>query len=196
MSSALKIGRDAAEAWLPGLAPQRLDGLFFAIFPDAQAAVRIANAAWRFRRTYRLIGEPLQTRRFHVTLHGFGIFDGMPRCLVEKALNAGAAVTSVPFDVAFDRVTSFAGSNALVLTSGQGTHDIKIFHQSLGAAMRQVGLRASSNFTPHVTLLYDRRRIEEQFIESIRWTVYDFVLVHSRRGRTQHMPLERWQLRQ
>jgi 2'-5' RNA ligase len=31
-------------------------------------------------------------------------------------------------------------------------------------------------------------------IEPIRWTVRDFVLVHSLRGRTMHIPLERWRL--
>jgi 2'-5' RNA ligase len=179
---------------LPGLAVQQLDGLFFSIFPDHAAAVRIANTAEHFRRAYGLKGAPLLTERFHVTVQGLGNYDGLPRNVIAKAIEAGAAVTSMPFEVAFDRATSFAGSDALVLCGGDGVDGIVMFHHALGIAMRKSGLSAGSQFTPHITLSYDCRRIEEQFIEPIRWTVRDFVLVHSLRGKTMHIPLERWHL--
>jgi 2'-5' RNA ligase len=189
-----KSDRETAEPCLPGLAVQQLDGLFFSIFPDHAAAVRIANTAEHFRRAHGLKGSPLLTDRFHVTVQGLGNYDGLPRSLVAKAIEAGAAVTSTPFEVAFDRVTSFAGSDVLVLCGGDGVDGIVMFHHALGVAMRKSGLSAGSQFTPHITLLYDGCRIEEQFIEPIRWTVRDFVLVHSLRGRTKHIPLERWRL--
>ena len=189
-----KSDRGVAEPCLPGLAVQRLDGLFFSIFPNHAAAVRIANTAEHFRRAYALKGAPLLTDRFHVTVQGLGNYDGLPRSVVAKAIEAGAAVTSMPFAVAFDRVTSFAGSDALVLRGGDGVDGIAMFHHALGVAMRKSGLSAGSQFTPHITLLYDGRWIEEQYIEPIRWTVCDFVLVHSLRGRTKHIPLERWHL--
>jgi 2'-5' RNA ligase len=189
-----KSNRGVAEPCLPGFAVQQLDGLFFSIFPDHAAAVRIANTAEHFRRAYGLKGAPLLTERFHVTVQGLGNYDGLPRNVIAKAIEAGAAVTPVPFAVAFDRVTSFAGSDVLVLCGGDGVDGIVIFHHALGVAMRKSGLSAGSQFTPHITLVYDGRRIEEQFIEPIRWTVRDFVLVHSLRGRTKHIPLERWHL--
>jgi 2'-5' RNA ligase len=189
-----KSGRGVAEPCLPGLAVQQLDGLFFSIFPDQAAAVRIANTAEHFRRAHGLKGAPLLTDRFHVTVQGLGNYDGLPRSVVAKALEAGAAVTSMPFEVAFDRVTSFAGSDVLALRGGDGVDGIVMFHHAFGVAMRKSGLSAGSQFTPHITLLYDGCRIEEQFIEPIRWTVRDFVLVHSLRGRTKHIPLERWHL--
>ena len=189
-----KSDRCVAEPCLPGLAVQRLDGLFFSIFPDQAAAVRIANTAEHFRRAYGLKGAPLLTDRFHVTVQGLGNYDGLPRSVVAKAIEAGAAVASMPFQVAFDRVTSFAGSDALVLRGGDGVDGIVMFHHALGVAMRKSGLSAGSQITPHITLSYDGCRIEEQFIEPIRWTVRDFVLVHSLRGRTKHIPLERWHL--
>ena len=187
-----KSDRGVAEPCLPGLAVQRLDGLFFSIFPDQAAAVRIANTAEHFRRAYGLKGAPLLIDRFHVTVQGLGNYDGLPRSVVAKAIEAGAAVMSKPFEVAFDRVTSFA--DVLVLRGGDGVDGIVMFHHDLGVAMRKSGLSADSQFTPHITLLYEGRRIEEQFIEPIRWTVRDFVLVHSLRGRTMHIPLERWHL--
>ena len=189
-----KSDHGVTEPCLPGLAVQRLDGLFFSIFPDQAAAVRIANTAEHFRRAYGLKAAPLLTDRFHVTVHGLGNYDGLPRSVVAKAMEAGTAVTSMPFEVAFDRVTSFAGSDVLVLCGGDGVDGIVMFHHALGVAMRKSGLSAGSQFTPHITLLYERRRIEEQFIEPIRWTVSDFVLVHSLHGRTVHIPLERWHL--
>jgi 2'-5' RNA ligase len=194
MGRVRKSDRGVAEPCLPGFAVQQLDGLFFSIFPDRAAAVRIANTAEHFRRAYRLKGAPLLTDRFHVTVQGLGNYDGLPRSIVAKAIEAGAAVTSMPFEVAFDRITSFAGSDALVLRGGDGVDGIVMFHDVLGVAMRKSGLSAGSQFTPHITLLYDGRRVDEQFIELIRWTVRDFVLVHSLRGRTMHIPLERWHL--
>jgi 2'-5' RNA ligase len=189
-----KPDREVAEPCLPGFAVQQLDGLFFSIFPDQATAVRIANTAEHFRRAYGLRAAPLLTDRFHVTVQGLGNYDGLPRSVVAKAIVAGAAVMSRPFEVAFDRVTSFAGGDALVLCGGDGIDGIVMFHHALGVAMRKSGLSAGWQFTPHITLLYDGRRIEEQFIEPIRWTVRDFVLVHSLRGRTKHIPLERWHL--
>jgi RNA 2',3'-cyclic 3'-phosphodiesterase len=172
-----KSDRGVAEPCLPGLAVQQLDGLFFSIFPDHAAAVRIANTAKHFRRIWGLKGAPLLTDRFHVTVQGLGSYDGLPRSVVAKAIEAGAAVTSRPFELAFDRVTSFAGSDVLVLRGGDGVDGIVMFHHDLGVAMRMSGLNAGSQLTPHITLLYERRRVEAQFIEPIRWTVRDFVLV-------------------
>src|SRR5580693_3756018 len=178
------LGGTFAEPCLPGLAVQRLNGLFFSIFPDQAAAARIANTAEHFRRAYGFEKAPLLTDRFHVTVHGLGNYDGLPRSVVAKAIAAGMAVSEKPFDVAFDRVTSFAGSDALVLRGRDSVDGLVMFHQSLAIAMWNSGLCASLQFKPHITLLYDGRRIEEQFIEPIRWTVRDFVLVHSLRGRT------------
>jgi len=194
MGRVRKSNRGVAESCLPGFAVQQLDSLFFSIFPDQAAAVRIANTAEHFRRAYGLKGAPLLTERFHVTVQGLGNYDGLPRSIVAKAIEAGAAVTSMPFEVEFDRVTSFVGSDALVLRGGGGVDGIVMFHHALGVAMRKSGISAGSQFTPHITLLYDGRRVEEQFIEPIRWTVRDFVLVHSLRGRTMHIQLERWHL--
>ena len=195
MGRVRRLSENIAEPRLPGLGLQRLDRLFFSIFPDTQAAIRIANIAEQFRRGYGLKGEPLLRTRFHITIHGIGNYDGLPRSVIGKAIEAGASVTARPFDVMFDRVTSFAGSDALVLCGGDGVDGVVMLHGLLGTAMRNSGLDAGRQFTPHVTLLYDGRRIEEQFIEPVRWTVREFVLVHSLHGRTKHIPLERWSLR-
>ena len=50
---------------------------------------------------------------------------------------------------------------------------------------------ANTHFTPHVTLLYGARGVEEHPIEPICWTVSEFVLIRSRKG---HDYLARWSL--
>lgn len=188
------IGSILAEPCLPGMGLRRLDRLFFSIFPDPPAAVRIANTAQHFRRAYGLKGNPLLTERFHVSVQGIGDYDGLPRSIVHKAMEAGAAVRAMSFDVAFDRIKSFSSNNALVLCGGDGVAGLVMFHQSLRMEMLKSGLSVRSNFTPHITLLYDDGHLDEQPIHPIRWTVREFVLVHSLIGSTKHVVRGWWQL--
>jgi len=183
-----------AEPCLPGMGLRRLDRLFFSIFPDPPAAERIANTAQHFRRAYGLKGNPLLTERFHVSVQGIGDYDGLPRSIVHKAMEAGAAVRATSFDVAFDRIKSFSSNNALVLCGGDGVDGLVMFHQSLRMEMLKSGLSVRSNFTPHITLLYDDGHLDEQPIHPIRWTVREFVLVHSLIGSTKHVVRGWWQL--
>jgi len=46
-----------------------------------------------------------------------------------------------------------------------------------------------------MTLLYDSCALQARTIDPVRWTMTEFVLVDSLRGRTRHVPLARWQLR-
>lgn len=55
-----------------------------------------------------------------------------------------------------------------------------------------LGASAKKEFSPHVTLLYAERNVEELPIEPIGWTVNEFVLIHSMRG---HVHRARWPLR-
>ncbi|XSC48210.1 2'-5' RNA ligase family protein [Bradyrhizobium sp. RDT10] len=101
-----------------------------------------------------------------------------------------------PFEVSFDRTASFrgrSGNHPFVLIGEDGLCRLKSFRQMLGAALTRRGLRraAHTNFTPHVTLLYDARHVDEHPIQPIFWTVTEFVLIHSMKG---HDYLARWPL--
>ena len=68
------------------------------------------------------------------------------------------------------------------------------FRRELGTALRQVWpdwLRPAG-FTPHITLMRGATCVEEQQVETFRWTVNDFALVHSIGGR--YVELGRWKL--
>lgn len=85
------------------------------------------------------------------------------------------------------------GNRPFVLIGEKGLRRLQSFRQMLGAAMTRRGLRrlANTNFTPHVTLLYDARSVDEYPIEPIGWTITEFVLVRSLNG---HEHLVRWPL--
>lgn len=180
-------------------APRVADRVFFAIFPAADAAERIARLATGMHGEHGLLGKPLPRERFHVTLNHLGDYLGLPQGVVDMATEAGAGVTMLPFEVAFDRMGSFRGrpgNRPLVLRGGDDLAALMAFQQALGEAMAKVGLGrwVERRFTPHVTLLYDDIAVGERPIEPIGWTVREFVLVHSLLGQTRHVPLARWPL--
>ncbi|MFI5446030.1 2'-5' RNA ligase family protein [Polaromonas sp. UC242_47] len=181
--------------------PQASDSLFFAIFPDAAAAARIAQLAQQLRGEQGLHGKPLKTERFHVTLHHLGNYVGLPQELVTLAGEAAASVLIPPFEVAFDRAGSFTSAprhRPLVLRGGEGLMALSAFQHALGVALVQSGLQrwAKPGYTPHATLLYDDRSVAEQAVETIAWMAREFVLVHSQLGEGRYIPLGRWPLRE
>lgn len=181
-------------------APKLTDGVFFAVLPDADDAARIARRARQLRGLLGLKGEPFAMERLHVSLHYLGDYEGVPRGIIAAADEAAAAIVMPQFDVAFDRAMSFSGrpgSLPFVLCGDDGVAGLMTLHQRLSAAMRNAGLRrwAKAGYTPHMTLLYDAERVVEHATETVRWTVRDFVLVHSLHGRNRYVPLSRWPLR-
>jgi 2'-5' RNA ligase len=167
--------------------------LFFAVVPDAITAAGIYRLATALKRVRGFDGRLVEQDRLHVTLFSLDLSERA----VWMASEAAAEVSVQPFDVSFDRTASFRvrrGDRPFVLFGDEGLRELRRFRRMLGAAMTRKGLRrrAAGDFTPHVTLLYDRREVEELPIEPISWTVRDFVLVHSRQG---HLHLARWPLR-
>ncbi len=179
--------------------PKPTDRLFFAVFPDAAAAARIADLARELRELHGLRGKPLQADRFHVTLHHLGDYAGVPDDLVAKAGEAARRVDKAAFEVAFDSASSFSRqprNRPFVLRGDTGVAELDDFQSALGTAMAAVGLNrlVERKFTAHVTLLYDDRAVAPQPVERIAWPAREFVLVHSLLGRTEHRILGRWPL--
>jgi 2'-5' RNA ligase len=176
------------------------DGVFFAIFPDLAAAMDIERLAEDQRSKHGVKRKSLKKDRFHASLHGFGAFDGLPQNIVAAAQEAAANVDVPPFQVAFNYVASFSRGRhlrPLVLRGDDGLVGLMRLHETLRVALVKAGLGrwTTPHYTPHVTLLYDRRSVAEQSVAPIEWTVREFVLVHSLVGKTQHIPLARWPLR-
>ncbi|HLG87960.1 MAG TPA: 2'-5' RNA ligase family protein [Alphaproteobacteria bacterium] len=200
---------------LPGFEPQKpkapTDGrqpdvkhaIFFAVFLENDAAARAHALAQALCREHRLMGRPIAAKRLHVSLVGFGEFPRVPHRLVRLVSDVASTVAIPAFDVSLDRVVTFgkAGSNVTakrptVLTCGEGKAELTNLRKSLSTVLADIGLFRSrtSAFVPHVTLLYDQSIVAERPVDPIRWTVREFRLVDSLRGRTLHVPLGRWRL--
>jgi RNA 2',3'-cyclic 3'-phosphodiesterase len=110
MSRNPSVRPSSAQLSLPGfdVVPTRTDGLFFAIFPEVDAATRIEGLARQVRDQYALNGKPLPIGRLHVTLCPLGTYaGGLPHLLVAKAIQAAEKVVMPSFEVAFDYVRYF-----------------------------------------------------------------------------------------
>lgn len=172
------------------------DRLFFAIPLPPETAEQIARLGSHLRHQHGLRGDIVDQQRLHITLHHFDDYNGLPPGIVSMAKTAASGLKVAPFDVVFDRAVSFKNSHAFVLRGGNELTALLSFRQALSVEMIKTGLRdfAKSPFTPHVTLQYDDRLVDEHAIEPVRWTVNEFVLVHSLIGKHEHRHLARWPL--
>jgi RNA 2',3'-cyclic 3'-phosphodiesterase len=170
------------------------DRLFLAAVPDTATADRIAGMARRLKYAYGFTGKLTPPDRLHVSLFFLG---GLPDDMVRAACAGLSDVRAPPFEIVFDRGVSFrsrASCRPFVLVGDDGPSRLKSFRQMLSEALIRKGLRrrASTSFTPHITLLYDVRGVDEHPVAPITWSVRDFVLIRSEQG---HTHLMRWPLR-
>jgi 2'-5' RNA ligase len=183
---------------IPGLEIRRLDNVFFAVCPGEAAADQIRDIARSICAESGLRGRLLDKDCLHVTLHGVGEFEGLPRSKIARAIEAAGSVSMPAFDIGFDRAMSFTSrqNRPLVLRAGDGHTELRGLHRLLGDAMRRGGLwkNVRNSFTPHITLLYDSRLLAEKPVPTVRWTVREFVLIHSPQGHSRHHRLGRWEL--
>ncbi|GJL92021.1 MAG: hypothetical protein DHS20C04_16800 [Hyphococcus sp.] len=120
--------------------------------------------------------------------------------VVDSACRAAKSIKAAPFDVTFGKVESFDVKSdrfPLELLCSEGLADLRHFHQQLGLALKQEGLNrfAAFRLTPHMTLLYGDRIIEEHPVDPISWRVKEFALVLSHWGETRYDILGQWLLR-
>jgi 2'-5' RNA ligase len=183
--------------WLPGLAPQPVtsDHWFLAVLPPPEVAAEVVRRARDVRVAEGLRGRLITQGCLHVTLHA------VPQShLVGARRAAVTAVEAPPFEIVFDCMMSFertAGGRPVVLRASGALAELEVFHGRLGSALRGAGFRRkpASGFTPHMTLLYDRRLVRPRTVAPVRWMVREVVLVHSLVGQGRHEHLDRWPLR-
>jgi RNA 2',3'-cyclic 3'-phosphodiesterase len=176
------------------------DSLFFALRFDAENAAAIVLLRERLCLENGLRGRRIAADLLHVTLHGVGAYDGLPNIVIEKACEAGEAISTATFALTFDRAMSFknnGGKRPLVLLPSRDLAGLFSLHFVLGEAIKRAGImrQVRSHFTPHMTLLYARQQVQERPVEPIRMDVRDFALVHSIVGHSRHIELARWSLR-
>lgn len=176
------------------------DCLFFAVLPPPEVAARIVERAERWRRWRAVPARLRPPGLLHVSMNGIGVYYQLPKTVVDAAVEAGSQVERVPFEVTFDRAMGFKNGNRspFVLCASVDPLGLTDLRRAIGSAMRNVGFRYNCNagFKPHVTIMYTDEMMREAYLdEPISWTVRDFVLVHSLRGRGRHVHCQRWPLR-
>ena len=170
--------------------------LFFALYPDARAAQQARRLGEDLRKRHGLKGKPFLVERLHVTLLFLNDFVDEPAEMIAAAGEAVAAIKAKPFEVAFDHVLSFSRPNnrPLVLCSSEGLPELGVFRHTLGRALQKRFVMPLPAYTPHMTLLYDDRRVDKQAVEPVRWMAREFTLVMSLLGQSRHVPLAHWTL--
>ena len=175
------------------------NSVFFALYPGPHAARQLGRLAWYLRHKHRLNGRPLADRRLHVSLCNVGDHARLTSAVAAAIYKEVATITMQPFLVAFNEAKSFNGGHKqpVVLVGDDGVAGLILFQRELVAALGKIGIgrRKPRPYSPHVTLLYDERRIPDQPVEAISWVVREFVLVCSLQGQGRHIPLARWPLR-
>lgn len=168
--------------------------LFFALLPGAQDAATIAALGERMNFQHALKGTVIEAHRLHVTLFDLGEYADVPRDKVEQAMAAAATLPPPEFDVVFDEAMSYAKNQALVLYGDDtGVEALMAFRQRLGEALADAGFKPKRSFTPHMTLLYARRKLEKHAIEEpVRWSAGSLALIDSHVGEGVHEVLGQW----
>ncbi len=178
---------------LPARMPVKL---FFAIRPDRDAGAAIQTLATRLKTAHRLRGRPVARERLHNTLaavHDSGTISEN----IARAKAVGDRLGHRSFTVRFDWTGSFKGgghSYPFVLRGDEGLRPLQEFRKNLRTQMLRAGFGVEPGFTPHVTLLWDDRCVEEYPIAPIIWTVREFVLTASLQGYSRHIDVARWPL--
>ena len=174
--------------------------LFFAALPPPDGRDAIYALAQEQKRMHGFDGTLIRPEHLHVTLFHLGDWIALPEELIARASAAAASAAAAGFEVVFDKLTSFrnkTGVRPFVLTGPSETW--RPLRLALGQGLKQVGLGAAVHdldaFTPHVTLLRDKKSAKSQKITPINWQVQDFVLVQSLLGKTTHIHLGRWPLK-
>jgi 2'-5' RNA ligase len=191
-----------APSWPVSSLPPRLAGataihsLLFAVVPDSADATRLHAHARQVEAGLGLAGRALEAARLHVTLHLVGEEgDEPPQAEIDRWCRAAASVRRAPFEVVFDRVSSFGGDgHPLVFTSSDDTALLAL-HQALGIALADTGEPIRRRrAAPHMTLSYRGKRVSETPIEPVRWRANQLVLVDSHLGDHVHDVRGRWLL--
>src|SRR5262249_19695310 len=111
-----------------------------------------------------------------------------------QSLAMSLAMKGPPVPAHFDVVGSFRNHDRHpFVLGGDAMSGLADFRDRLRQAMRGAGFAVSFGFTPHITLLWADRCVEDDYpVAPISWLVADFVLVLSADG--DHIQLGRWPL--
>jgi 2'-5' RNA ligase len=171
--------------------------IFFAAQLPSAVGARTARFTENLKGQLALKGVPRRPDLLHVSLVDlFTSRQPIAPAMVEDFEGLASQVSVSPFLVELDRLQGWNAKQAargepgpIVLCGGEGVIGFDLLRANLLHALNR---EDKSAFTPHATLIWSRTLIEPQDCEPFRWTVSEFVLIQSHRGRGRHEVLARF----
>lgn len=188
------------EFFLPGLnldTSSSNEGVYLGIFPRAADVHRFSNLEIELRREHGLTGNPRPPAHRHVTLGWLGPSAMVSEKVIQSFGHACKAAVdfTTSFEIEFDSALSF-GRGAFVLNKAAGNEALFEFHHRLLSEMVRHRFRFhrdSPKLNPHMTLLYDGKKIPRRSIQPINWMAGELALIRSHVGETKYDWLGRWE---
>jgi len=171
--------------------------LFFALRPPDAMRPRLEALGDTLKRAHRLRGRAITGNRLHNTLAPLPAQENALKAIIARARRAGDRVRHAAFPVRYEWTGSFrntGGAHPLALQGGDGLNPLREFRRLLAGELRREGFHQPEGFTPHVTLLWADRRVDDHPIAPLQWTAPDFTLVASLVGQARHIALASWPL--
>ena len=170
--------------------------LFFALRPDAEAVQRIHDLARKLCDYHGLEGKVTDAEQLHMTLCFLGSVARLPPDAVPAADAAARSLQFEPFELTFDRVKSFPGSNAFVLCQEDDCAPLIQLRNRLIVALTRSGRfrPEKREFRAHVTLTHDPKLLGLHEVEPVGWTVRELLLLRSHHGLEPYQVLGRYPL--
>jgi 2'-5' RNA ligase len=167
--------------------------LLFASKPALKARFAIHDLAERLIGAHGLRGHRMDPGRLHLTLASAVAPHLSLQESIWRAQMLASAMRGAPMPVSLQIAGSFrSGDRKPFVLRGEGLTELAAFRARLREAMHGCGFPRGGSFTPHVTLIWADRCVEEAPVAPVSWTIEDFELVLSADG--DHIQLGRWPL--
>ena len=165
--------------------------LFFALWPDAAAAARLAEAAARL--AVLAGGKPVPKSKIHLTLAFLGDLD---ESRLSPAMQSAEGLDHASFDVSLDQWGSFRGARVAWAGCRKTPPALLNLQADLAERLRKAGFVLEERaYTPHVTLARKvTRAIGRQDAEPVSWMATEVALVRSQLGKGSYETLKTWEL--
>lgn len=163
--------------------------LFFALWPDAPAAGKLARVAEGL--AMRTAGKPVPRARIHLTLAFLG--EIAPEHIARAA---SVAVVARAFRMRLDCVGTFRGVRVAWAGCAAPPTALAELQSELARGLRGLGFALEERaFTPHMTLVRGIKAvIAAEKIGPVAWQAREFALMRSESGSGGYSTLQRWAL--
>lgn len=167
--------------------------MFFALWPDEEAARRLARLSQSMAR--QCGGRAMRRETLHLTLAFIGSVDGAQLAQLRRV---AGQVGAPAFDLELDRVAWWRHNRIVWAGTAATPPALEALARDLGQGLRDAGFRLDERpFGVHVTLVRNARAAGDAAEPAaVAWPVREFLLVESvlQPQGASYRPLERYPL--